>query len=401
MPLGRRIAALRKERGMSQKELAAEMGRSESWVSQVERGVHPLDRLSVLQAMARALGVSIGELRADSAEAPAEPQATPTNDLDGVRLALTGHPALGTLFGDGPTGGETPVESLHQRVDHVWALAHRAAYGELSDELSKLLPELESRVRQPDSTDEIHTLLARAYQAAAATLARQDEPDAAWVAADRAIQAAERAGEPLEVVAGVFRLAHTFLRIQTPMQAEKAAQGAIDVLQRQAEGGTLSVEGLSLYGAFHLVQAVISAREGDRAATHRWINQAREIAGQIGEDRNDWETEFGPTNVEIHAVSTSVDLGDAGMALELAEGLDTSRLSPERRGRFLLDTARAHLQRRQVGEALNALLESEKLAPEQIRAHALARQAIRDLLQLSGHRPPRELVALAERAAVA
>jgi transcriptional regulator with XRE-family HTH domain len=32
----------------SQRELAAEVGRSERWVSQVERGVQPIERLSVL-----------------------------------------------------------------------------------------------------------------------------------------------------------------------------------------------------------------------------------------------------------------------------------------------------------------------------------------------------------------
>jgi hypothetical protein len=55
---------------------------------------------------------------------------------------------------------------------------------------------------------------ARAYQAAAAAFARQDEADAAWVAADRAISAAELCGSPLEVIAGHFGLAHAFIRLE-------------------------------------------------------------------------------------------------------------------------------------------------------------------------------------------
>ena len=47
---------------MSQRELAAAMGRSESGVSQVERNVQPLDRLPALQAVAEALGVTVDEL---------------------------------------------------------------------------------------------------------------------------------------------------------------------------------------------------------------------------------------------------------------------------------------------------------------------------------------------------
>ena len=59
----------------------------------------------------------------------------------------------------------------------------------------------------------------RAYQAAAAAFARQDEADAAWVAADRAISAAEPSGSPLEVIAGHFRLAHAFIRLGRLSQA--------------------------------------------------------------------------------------------------------------------------------------------------------------------------------------
>lgn len=42
---GERIAYHRKRLGLSQVELAGLVGRSESWVSQVERGIRPLDRM--------------------------------------------------------------------------------------------------------------------------------------------------------------------------------------------------------------------------------------------------------------------------------------------------------------------------------------------------------------------
>ena len=44
--------------------------------------------------------------------------------------------------------------------------------------------------------------------------------DAAWVAADRAISAAELAGDRLDVIAGHFRLAHAFIRLRRYEQAE-------------------------------------------------------------------------------------------------------------------------------------------------------------------------------------
>lgn len=44
--VGARIAAYRKRKGITQPALAGLVGRSESWLSQVERGVRTVDRLS-------------------------------------------------------------------------------------------------------------------------------------------------------------------------------------------------------------------------------------------------------------------------------------------------------------------------------------------------------------------
>jgi hypothetical protein len=47
-------------------------------------------------------------------------------------------------------------------------------------------------------------LLAKTYQASSAALAKLGEPAAAWIAADRAMNAAERAGSPMLVAVFVF-----------------------------------------------------------------------------------------------------------------------------------------------------------------------------------------------------
>ncbi|GAQ58676.1 helix-turn-helix domain-containing protein [Streptomyces acidiscabies] len=402
--LGRRVKELRREAGMSQSDLAATMGRSESWVSQVERGVQPVERLSILQALADALNVPLRELRPDAAPAEeVEPdELEGSNDLDGLRVALTGHPALGSLFDQPPAGPIPTLTEFRHQVDEAWTLTHASSYAALSEHLSGLLPSIEAAVRHAPANDrtELHSLRAKAYQAAAASFTRQDQADAAWVAADRALQAAELAGQPLEVVASLFRMSHAFMRQQHMEQAEQAATSAVAVMAPRSEVPTCPPEELSLLGAMNLVLSVINAKEGNRKQTHEHIGRARKIAARLGEDRNDFDTEFGPTNVEIHAVSTAVELGDAGLALEVAQKIDASGLSPERQSRFLLDVARAHAQRRHVGEATAALLEAEVLAPEQIHDHHLARVVIRDLVQLSEPRVSEPLRGLADRSAV-
>ncbi|MEU6222309.1 helix-turn-helix domain-containing protein [Streptomyces sp. NPDC047042] len=404
--MGRRVKELRRAAGMAQSDLATAMRRSESWVSQVERGVQPVERLSVLQALADALNVSVQELRPDAA-VPAEeaepPDLPPSNDLDGLRVALTGHPALGSLFDQPPAEPTPSLSDFRRDVDEAWALAHASRYAAMSDHLAKLLPRIEAAVRHAPAGEraELHSLLAKAYQVAAASFTRQDQADAAWIAADRALQAAELAGQPLEVVASLFRMAHAFMRQQHMEQAEQAAKSAVAVMEPRAAAPACPPEELSLLGAMNLVLSVINAREGNRGQTHAHIDRAREIAARLGEDRNDFDTEFGPTNVEIHAVSTAVELGDAGLALEVAQQVVPSGLSPERQARFLLDVARAHAQRRHVGEATAALLAAEALTPEQIHDHHLAREVIRDLIQLSEPRVPDSLRDLAERSAAA
>src|SRR3954451_10588948 len=60
--IGRRVATYRRRRGLSQAALAGLVGRSESWLSQVERGVRSVDRMSVLLDLARVLHVEVEAL---------------------------------------------------------------------------------------------------------------------------------------------------------------------------------------------------------------------------------------------------------------------------------------------------------------------------------------------------
>jgi transcriptional regulator with XRE-family HTH domain len=400
--LGERIADYRRQRGMSQRELAVEMDRSESWVSQVERDIQPVERLSVLHALAEALGVSVRDLRP---EAVVEPEHNVPNDLDGLRLELSGHPALRDVLGGAAArGNRHDLDSFRTEVEHAWDLAHESRFAALSDALTTVLPRLEHAARVPGLTNpaQLHALLARAYQAASAAFARQDEPDAAWVAADRAIAAAEASGDALAVIAGHFRLAHAFIRLRRLDQAERVTMAAIAALGPTVEdSGSAKPELLSLYGAMHLVGAVIAGHESDRPRARAHLAAARATAERLGEDRNDYDTEFGPTNVRLHTVSVAVDLGDAGEALDVAADIDATGLSPERQVRLQIDVARAHTQRRHTGEALAALLDAERLAPEHVHTHHLAKETMRELLNQQGRRPGAELLEMARRSGVA
>lgn len=186
LTLGQRVAELRRLRGLSQKDLGVEVARSESWVSQVERDVLPVERVSVLQILADALGASVGQLRPEAAGTAGDESAP--DELGALRLAMTGHPALQTLLNIDDADDRPDISGLSAAVDEVWQPTHSSPLKTLAARLARLLGELERAARRANGRrhKEVAALLNSAYLAASAAFARQDEADASWLAAPRA-----------------------------------------------------------------------------------------------------------------------------------------------------------------------------------------------------------------------
>ena len=377
--IGRRIAFYRQRRGLSQVEFGRLIQRSEAWVSQVERGIRPIKSLEVLERIAAVIEVPIAEL-APSAPANEEappPEAMPLRQLLGSNYAL--HAVLASA--GRPV---RPTPELCSETAKAWRLAHAARYGELIPLLESLLPQLEVAVRDHESGPTALPLLARAYYACAAALAKLRQYDAAWVAADRAIGYAGQSGDSLLMAEGAFRLTLIFQGARYLDDAEHVAETASVALTGLVERAELPA--MSLYGALQLQLAVVAAQRQDADRAQHFLARAREVADRCG-DRNDYNTEFGPTNVAMHEVAVAVELGDAGHAIRTAERIETTALSPERRGRLLIDLARAWNQRRQAQQAVAALEAAERETPEQVHEHRHVHTLVGDLLRLDPDTP--------------
>jgi transcriptional regulator with XRE-family HTH domain len=375
--LGRKIAAERRRRGLSQPELARMVDRSVAWLSQVERGVRKIDRMSVLESLAAVLDVPLAELAAEAPVVAAVTEEPP--GAGGLRLVLSRAYALRAML----DGRRSPaLSTLRSKTRKAWELTHAGRYTELTELLSGLVPDLEmaARAAGEDRQSDVFELLATTYQACSAALAKFGEPDAAWIAADRAMAAAERADNPLLVAAGAFRLVFVFINARRYGQAEEAARTAAEALQRVADQG--DPQAISLWGGLTLQRAVIAAHVNDPDLAYGQLERARQVAARLGEGSNEYNTEFGPANVLLYEIAVAVELGDAGRALRAAAAVDTSGLSAERQARMLIDVARAHAQRRQADEAVAALLQAEAITPEHIRGHTLVRQLVSDLLTI-------------------
>ncbi|NEA45494.1 helix-turn-helix transcriptional regulator [Streptomyces sp. SID10815] len=375
--LGRRIAAHRKRRGLSQKEFAALLERSEAWLSQVERGVRRIDRITVLEKVADVLGVPVGELAAEAPIMAAAAEGAPAV-AHRLRLVFSSAHSLKAFLAHEDLPAEVPA--VRAEVERAWSLTHQGDLSGLADLLEELVPRLESAARSAAEADrtELFRLLAVMYQACGAALANMGEPDVAWVAVDRAVAAAEHAGDPLLMAACEFRLSVLFLGARRFEQAAMVSGSAAEALRSMEASG--QIEAVALRGALTLQRAVAAARLNLADDAYAHLRRARDLAERVGDGRNDYNTEFGPANVSLHEVSVAVDLGDAGIALRAAQGVDASGLSAERQARLRIDLARAYAQRRHVAEAVSALLEARELSAQLTGALPVVRQLTADLL---------------------
>lgn len=419
--LGRRVAQERRKHGLSQPELAALLDQPVAWVSQVERGIQPIDCPEVLRTVADALELPLTELTAgrpavgshgvagsdggasshggasscggasSRGAVSRDGGATRPAGAEGLRVILAGAHSLCAMLGNQPAPS---FAWLRARTDRACALSRAARYGDLADLLADLLPGLEAAVRKfPEAEQgDVYELMAVAYQACSAALARMGEPEAAWIAADRAMVAAERAGNLLLMAASAHRLASIFLSAQRYALAEETARTTIGALQGLAALG--DPDAVALCGGLTLLRAVVAARAGRQGAAYGQLSRARHLARQLGPERASGAPEFGPGYVALYEIAVSVDLGDAGHALRVAAAVDTAGLSAARQARMLIDVARAFTLRKQTTEAVDALMRVESIGAGFLRDSDRARQVVADLLALDAP-VPTELTDLA------
>jgi transcriptional regulator with XRE-family HTH domain len=370
MSVGERIAIYRRRRGLSQLALANMISRSEAWLSQVERGIRHVDRVSVLIKLAQVLKVTVEDLIGQPLSlAPnggMEYRAIPA-----LRAALIDYeviPAtLGAVRRDGPLRG---LPALQQNADQANRLYQAALYEEAGLLLSRLIGEAQRATRELTGDDRraAFAVLAQTYHVTAKTLTKVGETELAWIAAERSIPAVEQAESPLLMAASAYHLGHVFLRAG---HVDRAA-GVTMAAARALEPGLPAAlpEHLSAWGALHLTALIAVARQDDRVAVRQLLGEAKATAQQLGQDRNDFWTAFGPTNVALHEVSTAVELGDAGEVVRKGEALDPAGFPPGllgRRAQVFIDLARGYTQQRKDAAAVNMLLEAERIAPEAVR----------------------------------
>ena len=395
--MGERIAMYRRRRGLSQAVLAGLVGRSESWLSQVERGIRSVDRLSVVADLSRVLKVDAGTLIGR----PWEVAPNGGSDVDAladVRAYFSRYDRL--MVGEVDA---LPDDELRQRAVDGHRLYQAAEYRRLAHELPGLMQDADS-VWRPGcgpSTVEATLNYVAVFVVAAKLLTKLGASDLAMVAADRAATGAMCADSKAARGLAGYQIACAMLAANRPEDAEHLAVGLAEELTSHARSDDPSL--VSVAGALWLIAGVIAARKADRHESESRLDEAHRLAALLGEDRNDLWTAFGPTNVAIHRVSAAAELGDPGAALDAAADVHPERF-PEglasRRAQMHLDLAWAQSQRKRDAEAVLHLMEAEQVAPEAVYYNLLVREMIREMLTRGNRSQTSALDKLAVRAGV-
>jgi transcriptional regulator with XRE-family HTH domain len=400
VPIGRRVAYWRGRRRMSQQAFADRLGKSKSWVDKVERGVRRLDRFSVIDELAGVLAVDTQLLLGRDPNWPGREAGRMADRVEvaDLRAALERYDQVDAYLG---AVGEPPdLGQLRQGVAHAWLTFQHADGATLTRSLPLLLrmaQAAEAAGGAQDAAERSH-LLSQVHQIASATLRNLGEYDLAWLAADRAVAAAQRSGDELLVGVATFRVGLVLLAMG---RARAAMEIKMSVAQRLAPGGdrAASPRRLSVFGMLLLEAAMAAARLGHDATAGELLTAAEEAAGQVGGNQNHYWTCFGPTNVALHRAAAAVELGDGRTALAIHDrirGKALATMVPERRVHHLLDVARGCLQVGDVSRAVELLGEGRALAPAELTCRPRARELVHDVLRrVRGQPPPalREIVA--------
>lgn len=373
---------------MSRPVLSGLLGKSPSWLKQVERGELRMPSLPMLLRIAEALRVrDLGELTGDQT-APVDLFTGPGHArLPAVRAAINAFP----LDYDRQA---PPVEHLRARLARAWAARHSAPNHR--EVVGSLLPDLirDAQLAVRQSVDgpgwrAAQAVLAQVYALSQFFLAYQ--PDAAlhWRVAERGMVAAQESEDPhaIGVAAWLAAEAHRDAGPAHYDAAEAVVARTLEYLAPLLPDADEEVVGIT--GSLYAAAGYTGARRGETGSAWGAWDSARAVADQLPADYYHPITSFSRAVMGAHAVTVAVELRAGGEAVRQAAAADALTIpSRPRRARHRIEEARGYQLDGQAEAALATLDKAFEAAPETIRYNGYARRIILEETEsrVSAHR---------------
>lgn len=380
LTVGERIAFHRRRRGYTQQVLAGLVGRSTDWLAKAETGRRKPPRIDMLAELAGVLRVPLGELIGLPVLMEDDQEQ---DDVPAVRDALMSPRRLSRLlFGPEPEAQLPTPGPTAQLGEQAWNDYQGGRLGKVIAILPALLQaalELEDRAsRSAGERGACWAVSARVHHLAATTLAKIGESDISWLAAERAMRAAEASGDPLVLASAARAGTHALLangRYEDAMELGETTVGWMSVRVDETDPAVLSLLGMT-----HLRAAIAAARHQDRSTATSLLSRAEALAGQLGSDENHWQTSFGPTNVVLHRLSAELDLDNIAYVVAHGE-IDVDHMPPERGVSYRIDYARALSLAGRGDDAFTELRAAEPTSPQLVRNNPRVRDTLRDVMK--------------------
>jgi transcriptional regulator with XRE-family HTH domain len=378
---GQAIAAARKARGLTQAELARQSAISLSLLRKIERGSRPLTpgvRAAIDAVLALApVPASAGGAADPERIAKMFPQLSEIMDAYDIPPDL--RPAV------------RPIAELAGLTSTATAWRLSSQYARLAALLPRLITELTAAALNSTAHEQEQAfgLLALAYRAADAIADKHGHHNMSGRATELIRWAAARSADPqLEMMSAYVR-AELFFSGQHARSGLRMIDSFTD--PAPPAGG---VRLLAMRGALCMRAAVLAARAGMAEEAADRMAAAQAIARQVP-DGVYHGTAFGPGSVRVHELALAVEAGDVGRATELAGQWQPPRALPaERRSHFHIEAARAYCWTGNRDQAITALWQARRAAPQHTRCNPAVIETVAVLIRGS-RKPPPPLIQLA------
>jgi transcriptional regulator with XRE-family HTH domain len=384
--LGDRLRRKRRESSLTQEELAHLSGVSQVMIAKTEQGRRQ-PRLSVLAKLSTALDIPLSEL-IDSR--PRLDGHRDGSSILAVRDALLSPSQLPGISLSSDDGEPTPLPQLHDTLAEVARQYWAGGFAAVAAMLPGLIGEarLTTQTVGPDAS----SLLAQAYDLAAALMVHMGKEDLAALAAERAIAAATASND--ELLHAVLEGTYAWVLLH---------QGGLTESEHLAAATAVRIEPsfsapdkhIAVWGTLLLTALGPAAAAGRDVSDY--IAYASAGAERLGRRVKTYagQSHFGSASVHMQACYAYAVTREPAKALTAARRIAPGDLTGISYGRHLLDVAQAHADARHPAAATAVLTQARALAPVWFRHQGVARSLVSDLVEQQKRLSPalRELAA--------
>jgi transcriptional regulator with XRE-family HTH domain len=323
---GAAIRGARITRGLTLKQLGAQLGYSAAQLSRYERGITPLTDPSLLRRFARILGIEPHQLGlSSSVTVTGARHAVPGYDhrggahghtvnpnrqgedgedpmrrrellasaaalagaarLNGPAASRSGAPpasvaALEDLLYSQPSAEPVGLPALRTAVFNARDDFREARYSTLPARLPQLITTAQATASAAGTSEQAaaSTLLAESWIIAADFAVKVNDDPLSWLTAGRALQAAQVGTDPLTLADARRAVATAMRRAGQPGRACDLLTRACRDIEPDRRAGPDQV---AMYGNLLTVAAYTAATAGDRSAATGFITEATTTAGRL------------------------------------------------------------------------------------------------------------------------